>query len=293
MMLADDDLDVDADFARTAENFDHASCRCESASRIARDFDVDDRSVKLRQANTTHRSRPFGTVSKLLPQFGSQLFAWRNRNFMRNARVVGQNDVAVRSVAEQADDRHMFALDDLHDAAFRSAVGAPPLDARQDVIAVHRVAQIVAANEQVAVHARDWMVGDEKAVPIAVRDDAAGDQIRIARTSVLRGSGRFRFRWRAGLRCAFASATRGLAGWFLLRQAEASAVDFLDIAAALQLLDNPREVAPPGVLQIHAVRDLPDTGGLRLLGKVGDHFRRADWLLAGLFILDGVLASHG
>ena len=81
---------------------------------------------------------------------------------MRNARVVGQHVIAVRAVAEKADDGRVFALDDLHDAAFGAAVGAAPLDAREHVIAMHRVAQIVAADEEIAIHARNRLVGTTK-----------------------------------------------------------------------------------------------------------------------------------
>ena len=59
---------------------------------------------------------------------------------MSDARVVRKHVIAVRSVAEQADERGMLALDDLHDAAFRAAIGPAALDAREHAIAVHRVA---------------------------------------------------------------------------------------------------------------------------------------------------------
>jgi hypothetical protein len=102
-----------------------------------------------------------------------------------DARVVGQHDVAVRAVAEQADERGMFALDNLHDAAFGAAVRAAAFDAREDAIAVHGVAHAVAADEEVAFDARNRLVGDEKAVAIAMGDHAAGNEIRWRRGSWL------------------------------------------------------------------------------------------------------------
>ena len=92
---------------------------------------------------------------------------------MEDARVVGENDVAVRAVAEQADERGMRALEDLHHAAFGATVGAAADDAREDAIAVYGVGKIFATDVKVAVHAWDRRIGDEKAVAIAVRDDAA------------------------------------------------------------------------------------------------------------------------
>ena len=59
-----------------------------------------------------------------------------------DARVVRQHLIAVRAVAEEADERGMFALDNLHDAAFGAAVGAAAVDAREHVIAVHGVADV-------------------------------------------------------------------------------------------------------------------------------------------------------
>ena len=58
MMLANDDLDVDADVAGTAENFNHAARRCETALRIARDLHVHHGAIQLRQPH----SAMLGTV---------------------------------------------------------------------------------------------------------------------------------------------------------------------------------------------------------------------------------------
>jgi hypothetical protein len=41
----------------------------------------------------------------------------------------------------------MLALDDLHHAPFRTTVGAPSHDARQYLVAVHRISQPVASDE--------------------------------------------------------------------------------------------------------------------------------------------------
>ena len=71
---------------------------------------------------------------------------------MQNARVVGQDRISARTVTEQADDGLVFSLDHLHDAPFGASVGATPLDTREDMIAMHRVAQIVAANEEIAIN---------------------------------------------------------------------------------------------------------------------------------------------
>ena len=62
----------------------------------------------------------------------------------------------------------------------------------------------------------------------------------------------------------------------------------------LELLDDSREKAPAAMLQVHAVSDLANAGRLRLRGQIGDHlFAGLTSARSRLFILDGVLASHG
>ena len=87
--------------------------------------------------------------------------------------------IAVRAVAEKADEVGCCALDNLHDAPFGAAVGAAAHDARKHAVAVHGVAEIVAADEEIAVDARNGLVGHNETVAVAMRDDAAGNQIRI------------------------------------------------------------------------------------------------------------------
>ncbi len=61
---------------------------------------------------------------------------------------------------------------------------------------------------------------------------------------------------------------------FCSRKAITAAVNFFDIAAALELLDHAWEITPAAMLQIHAMRDLADAGGLRERREVsGDLFR--------------------
>src|SRR5947207_841049 len=54
MMLADDDFRVDAEFARTAENFDDAACRRCASVRITEKLHVDDSAVELWHGGIRH-----------------------------------------------------------------------------------------------------------------------------------------------------------------------------------------------------------------------------------------------
>src|SRR5487761_890000 len=180
MMFADDDLNIHAHFARTAENFDYAPRGSDAAARIARHLDVHDRAIKFGEPETLGSARKLAVfLLELLLQFGGQLSARRNNDFMGEARFVGQHDVAMRAVAEEANNRGMGALRDFFDAAFEASIGMAPHEARFHAIAMHRVAHAVRVNEQVAVHSFYRPVGDNEAVAVAMRHQSASDQIWI------------------------------------------------------------------------------------------------------------------
>ena len=167
----------------------------------ARDLDVHYGAVEFgRRTRRLRRSASAPRcVAQLLAQIGAEFVARRNDDFVLDASVVGQHEIAVRAVAEQADDGGMLALDNLHDAAFGAAVGAAAGDAREDLVAVHGVADAVAADEEVAFDAWDRFVRNDETVAVAMGDHAAGNQIRIggslglpdaARSSCCTGDGR-------------------------------------------------------------------------------------------------------
>ncbi len=148
----------------------------------------------------------------------------------------------------------------------------------EDAVAMHRVAQAVAADEQIAVDAGDRIIGHEEGVAVAMRDDAAGDEIgiagaaggcgggwRIKRSSLLcLGAGRAR-RWSGGVGRRLLFRIRFLV-WllicFLIGQLIAATVGLFDFAAFRELADNPREKAAPKMLESHAVRDFANARGL-------------------------------
>ena len=113
----------------------------------------------------------------------------------------------MRAVAEEADERRMLAAHDLHDAALGASIGAAADDAAEDAVAVHRVAEAIAADEEIAVDAGDRMVGHEEGVAVAMRDDAACDEIRVAGAARL-----WCGRRRIGCGLFFFLAPAGLAG---------------------------------------------------------------------------------
>src|SRR5579863_4242424 len=175
MMLPDNNFDVHANLTGASQDFDDASGGREATLRITGKLHIYDSAVELRQPHAT-RGHVFARPGAyFLAQDRSELFARGARYFMKNASVVRLNMIALRAVAEDADNRGILAFNDLDDAAFRAAVRTTPLDARKDVIPVHRVVECVAANEEVAIHTWNRLVGHQKGVTIAMGNDSAGD----------------------------------------------------------------------------------------------------------------------
>src|SRR5580704_18169342 len=173
----------------------------------------------------------------------------------------------------------MFALHDLHDAAIGAAIVAAALDARENGVAMHRVANSIAANKKIAIHFRLLLGGHYEAVAVAMRDKAAADQIRIALRLALLILIR-------GLRFLASSGAGFLlrAGEVPFREAKASAVDFLDHTLALQLVENLGHDAASAVMQAQIVGHFADALRLVELGQVRQKLRLGDFDLVELLI---------
>ncbi len=119
----------------------------------------------------------------LRPQLGRQLVAGRDNNFLQQARFVRRNRIATRAVPEQAHDRGVRAVKHSKDASFGTAraVGetAAALDARQDLIAVHGVAQSVAPDEQIAVQVFARRIRHDEAVTVSMRYQTPSQLIHL------------------------------------------------------------------------------------------------------------------
>src|ERR1700735_3529824 len=172
-MFANNDFDVYPDFARAAENFQNASDGRETTFGITPDFDVNDCAIEFGKANAAAgERRVFGNRAQFLAQSRGQLVAGRNQNFVQDARVVREDNVSLRAVAEESDQRGMLALDNLDDTAFGAAIRSATLDTAEYAIAVHRVAEIVASDEKVTIDSADRRIGDEESVTFAMGDDS-------------------------------------------------------------------------------------------------------------------------
>jgi hypothetical protein len=188
--------------------------------------------------------------------------------------IIGQHVISVRTVAEETDNGGILAFDDLHHASFSTAIGTPPDDARQHAVAVHRVFQRIATNEEVALDAFHGAVGNEESIAIAMGGNPSGDQIGIARTLWLSGlfiRGWFsRFRL-SGLRALQARGGSFAAPAICFREEISSAVDLSYLATLFKLRDDTRKIAACMVLQAQTVGELADTNRLRYRGQMGEH----------------------
>src|SRR5260370_1235027 len=88
VMLANDDLGVDAEFARTAENFDDAASRRCASGWIAEQLDVDDGAVEFVEARDAPGSNAGfirAAEAELFPEARLQRVAARDFNFVLDA----------------------------------------------------------------------------------------------------------------------------------------------------------------------------------------------------------------
>src|SRR5215471_9412728 len=129
MVLANDDFHIHADFAGPSENLDYAAYRSEPALRISRQLHVHNGAIQLRQARPAiQRSRRLLAEAQFFAKDRRQFVARWNLYFVRDARVVWQHMVAVRAVAEQPDNRGIFAPHNLNNAALCTPVGSAALN---------------------------------------------------------------------------------------------------------------------------------------------------------------------
>src|SRR5580704_10183385 len=196
VMLANDDLDVYAEIAGAAENFDDAAGGGCAAARKFQNLDVDDGSVEFVDVGNARRAMFQSAIggcaiavgrwagrrcgcrqAKFLRELRSQLIAGENLDRVLHARVVGEDIVAALTVAEEADHAGVGAVEYANDAAF-GALGAGTRPGAQnfgeDVVAMHGVLDSIAGDKDVASVLGCGDVWDDEAVTVVMEDEAAG-----------------------------------------------------------------------------------------------------------------------
>ena len=258
MMFPDQDLDVHAEIAGATENFDHASGRGDAAARKASHLHVYDGAIKFRQTHAT-----LWLMQTQLPlQLRHQFIARRNDDFLQQARFVRRNRISARSVPEQSHNRCVRAADHAQNASLGAAWPGPvakalaALDAREHVIAVHRVADCIAPDEKIAVQIFSRRIRHDETVTIAVRDEAPRQLIRFRPHRRARFGAGFRAMLRAvALRRAFLRRLREMRALFFFRQTNAPVGVFVNFPVLLQFSRELHQRAASRMAQTERRRD--------------------------------------
>ena len=167
MILADDDLDINAEIAGRAQNLNHTAHRAFTVFRVLQQLDVYDHAVELRRIGHSQR---LGTdaVDPFSRSGDRQVF--RNLDPVVQAVVMRNHQKPVAAHLELANHGRMRPLQNLDDFAIRAAAS---LDARKaqalfsapDILAVGFVVSFVSGLAAVAflirfvrTHSLDWFV---------------------------------------------------------------------------------------------------------------------------------------
>ena len=147
VILANDDLNVDAELVTRAQNFNHPAARKSRGAGKVGELDVYDQILELAGAPTGGDRQPAALPFRLpakLPVANPRRFRRRpllparDHNLERNAVVVGQDVVVARPATEFAHHAPLRPLDDAHDASFEPAVCLGSNDVNLNAVAVHR-----------------------------------------------------------------------------------------------------------------------------------------------------------
>ena len=249
------------------------------------DFHIHYGAIQLGQPRpAADRRRRARSVPSFSRNAGVNSAPGRNDYFMKDSRVVRQHDVSMRPVTEQSDHRGMLAFDDLHHAPFGAAVGAPPYDPRQHMIAVHRISQAVASNEKSPSTRGIGESGTRKAsrrdAPRFARpldsDLARAWTHRLLRPREPQPRSAFPVpRWRLPPKRLRASLRRRALTVRFERtwsgKPELPSMDFFHFTALLQFLQHSRQIAASAMPQFHAMSNLADAGRLGKRGEMREH----------------------
>src|SRR6267143_424168 len=174
VVFADDNLGVNAEFAGTAEYFnDPARGGCAPA-RITHQLDVDNCPVELlhaRDASSSDACFIRAAEAQFLPKTWGQLLTTRYLHFVLDSNVIGQDRILMRAVAKQPDDRRMRPVQNANNAPFgalRAGGAAEALDFGQHVVAMHRVFDRVARDEDVTIKLRQGSVRHDKTITVVM-----------------------------------------------------------------------------------------------------------------------------
>ena len=193
VVLANDDLDVDAEIVLVAEDLDHAAARVLGRRRPVGDLDVHHQAFEVvpftamcfLAENAVALVLALARIASpaMFPRLGAflaagPLHAARDDDLLRDLLVDGSHVVVSRAVMKGADHRGIAAAEHAQDAAFGAAVFLLATEFDQHLVAVHGRADGLRADEDVTAEGAALPgIGDDEAITVAVHGQAPGDEI--------------------------------------------------------------------------------------------------------------------
>ncbi len=153
VMLADDDLDIDAEIVGVAQDFDHAAHRRRASLGVFEQFDIDHHAVQFGDA--FHFGRGHADAVVRGSGGGRKLHAVGNIDPLLDAAVGGHHVAAAAADFEFADHGGVGALQHLDDFAIGAAAGLDAGDADDHAVAVHGLFGGLGRDENVAGRCRE------------------------------------------------------------------------------------------------------------------------------------------
>src|SRR5713101_3618059 len=170
-MLADHDLDVDAEIVRTAEDLDDAAYGGLAPFRILEKFHVDDQAFHLghfRDGDGLDADAVGGLAG------GGNFHALGDLDPLLNALVVRGDEVPRAPDMEFADHGGMGPRQHLENFSIGAAIGLDAGDPHQGAVAVHGAARGTGGDVDIALDAFDGTIRNQEAVAVAMHVEAAG-----------------------------------------------------------------------------------------------------------------------
>ncbi len=172
MMLADHDLDIDAEIVLIAQNFNDTSDAVFAVLREFEHLDIDDHAVEVLDRLDFQRSRP-DTVAHPVCRgtLRRHLHAFRNLNPLLNAIVRRNHKVAAFSNPELTHDRDMSTTQNPNDLTLGTAFVCKPRDVYQRPIPVHAFRGFAGRKKHIALHVIERLIGNQKTEPVAMNGE--------------------------------------------------------------------------------------------------------------------------
>lgn len=179
MVLADDDLDVDAEVIRRAQNFDDAP---HGRFAIFQKFSIDDQAIKLRGIGILFG---FHADAIMLRAFRRKRVFHRNLHPVLYAGVVGNHPEAAFGDPKFANNSGVGPAHHTVDFAFGATSGADTAHADNGAISVHSAPNCIPVQVDITDDTGNRFIGNEETEAIPMNRDASGSKFATQGRSLI------------------------------------------------------------------------------------------------------------